>query len=298
MTVEIAAAREKPTSRSWAFLGFKVPLSGEQIVNDQLSSLIASRPQLTSTEYSSCQLAAPTHESWIGVGSRYYRPISDDLMPSLPPPSPRPLSQPSCWSGEIIPPHLRSLIHKGTTPDHDAWLSRPAPPPIRKRGISQISAPVIPLDFRTPVPVLTASVHPHHSLGIFRPAVLTHGNPAAVSRVTLSVPDLGPQCMSAKALGKQRCDHVTPPVTSTPTRTILDRSRVDIQRPLDSSDDHHGDAACRPPLHIQQTVQVHEAIPVGSASGSRTRTELSVGSSSGSRTRPALPVGNTSAIQT
>ena len=41
-------------------------------------------------------------------------------------------------------------------------------------------------------------------------------------------------------------------------RTILDRSRVDIQQPIDSSDDHHGVAACWPPLHIEQTVQVHE----------------------------------------
>ena len=117
----ILAARGNPTGRSWAFLGFKVPSGGEQIINHQLSSLLASRPQLTGTEYSSCQLAAPTRKSWICVGSRFYRPISND----------------------------------GTAPDHDAWLSRPAPPPIRKRGISKISTPVIPLDLRTPAPVLT-----------------------------------------------------------------------------------------------------------------------------------------------
>ena len=195
-------------------------------------------------------------------------------MPSLPPPSPCPLSQPSCWSGEIIPPHLRSLIHKGTAPDHDAWLSRPAPLPISKRGISKISAPVIPLDLRTPAPVLTASVNPQHSLGIFRPAVLTHSNPAAVSRVTLTAQDLGPQCMSDKALGQHRCDHVTPPVPSTPTRTILDRSRVDIQQPLDSSDNHPGGAACQPPLHTQQTVQVHEQRSLSEVRAAQERAQL------------------------
>ena len=139
----ILAARGNPTGRSWAFLGFKVPSGGEQIINHQLSSLLASRPQLTGTEYSSCQLAAPTRKSWICVGSRFYRPISND----------------------------------GTAPDHDAWLSRPAPPPIRKRGISKISTPVIPLDLRTPAPVLTtdsgsktpgqATFAPEKFLGLF-----------------------------------------------------------------------------------------------------------------------------------
>ena len=53
----ILAARGNPTGRSWAFLRFKVPSGGEQIVHHQLSSFLASRPQLTSTKYTSCQLA-------------------------------------------------------------------------------------------------------------------------------------------------------------------------------------------------------------------------------------------------
>ena len=139
----ILAARGKPTGRSWAFLGFKVPSGGEQTIHHQLSSLIASRPQLTGTEYSSCQLAAPKHESWIRVGARCYRPISDDLSEPPPAPHPRPLSQSSCWTGDIILAHMSSPVQKGTPPDHDTWLSRPPPPPISKRSISQISAPAI-----------------------------------------------------------------------------------------------------------------------------------------------------------
>ena len=68
-------------------------------------------------------------------------------------------------------------------------------------GQSRVVCPTA-LDLQIPTTVL-APVAPQYSLGTARLTVLTHSHPAAVSRVTLSVPDLGPQCMSAKALGKQ-----------------------------------------------------------------------------------------------
>ena len=134
----ILAARGKPTGQSWAFLGFKDPSGGEQIIHPPLSSLIASQPRLTGAEYSSCKLAAPKHECWIRVGARCYRPISDDL--SEPPAAlhPRTLCTSPCWTGDIMEAGMFSPADKGTPPDHDTWLSRPPPQPMRKRSIAQI----------------------------------------------------------------------------------------------------------------------------------------------------------------
>jgi hypothetical protein len=100
----ILAARGTLTGRSWAFLGFRVPSCGEQILNDQLCTLLACQQQLTSKEYSSCQHEVPTRESWMRFGYRYYRLTCNLIMLSTPTLRPCPLTQASCWSGNIIPP--------------------------------------------------------------------------------------------------------------------------------------------------------------------------------------------------
>ena len=118
-----------------------------------------------------------------------------------------------------------------------------------------IPATILSLELRIPPAVLTTYVDPQPKLSTLRPKTLTHSAPAPVSRATLSAPDLGPQQQSAKSLGKQPCDDVPHPATSTPTTTLLDPSTVDIQRPLSHIDNHRGSAASLPPLHIEQVVQ-------------------------------------------
>ena len=166
------------------------------------TNLLACQQKLTSTEYSSCQHEVLTRESWIRVGYRYYRPTCDPIISSIATPRPCPLSQASCWSGDIIPPLLRNVINKGTVPDHDGWLARPPPPTTRKRGISMISAPVLVLELSIAPAVLNTYVDPRPSLSTLRLDALTHNAPATVRCVTLPAPDLGPQQQSAKSIGK------------------------------------------------------------------------------------------------
>ena len=149
-----------------------------------------------------------------------------------------------------------SLADKGTPPDHDTWLSRTPPPPMRKRSIAQISDPVITPHLQNP----TAALAPHHrpcTLGTAQPTV-AHSHPPAGSRVTWSTPDLEHPCMSEKAFGKQRCDP-TPPVASlTSTRARPNHHTVDAQQELDHADNLPASLASCSRLYREPTDHAHD----------------------------------------